>query len=214
MNGRPSPVTLTTWDGDLGRLAPAADWLRAGGVVAYPTETYYGLAVDPASEAAVRALFDVKGRSHAAALPLVAASLDQVVERCGALDPRSDRLARAFWPGPLSLLLDAPAWIAVAVHAGTESVAVRVPAHALARGLAQAFGNLITSTSANRSSEPPAVTAGALAALAADPRVLVIDGGPTPGGAASTIVDARGERAVCLRDGAIAWDRVLESLKG
>lgn len=205
-------MLLAAWDGDLRRLEPAADWIRGGGIVAYPTETYYGLAVDPASSVAVSALFEVKGRGHSAALPLIAASLGQVIERCGAIDPTSDRLARAFWPGPLSLLFEAPAWVAVGVHAGTRSVAVRVPAHGLARGLAHVFGNLITSTSANRSGAAPASTAAGLGAIGADARVLVVDGGPTPGGAASTIVDARGDRPVCIRDGAIPWERVVEAL--
>jgi L-threonylcarbamoyladenylate synthase len=122
------------------------------------------------------------------------------------------RLARAFWPGPLALLVDAPAWMAGGVHAGTGAVAVRVPAHGLARALAAAFGAPVTATSANRSGEPPASSASALAPIAADARVLVVDGGPTPGGAPSTIVDARGARAVCVRAGAVPWDRVLELL--
>jgi L-threonylcarbamoyladenylate synthase len=209
-----TPIHLECWDGDLAPLAVAADWLRRGGIVAYPTETFYGLAIDPASPVAAAALFALKGRGPSAALPLVAASHDQVVERCGVLSPETERLARAFWPGPLSLLVDAPAWIAVEVHAGTRAVAVRVPAHGIARALAQVFGSVITSTSANSTGQPPASTAAAIAPLSADPRVLVIDAGPTPGGVASTIVDARGDRAVCLRHGAIPWERVLTSLEG
>jgi L-threonylcarbamoyladenylate synthase len=147
-------------------------------------------------------------------LPLIAASADQVVSRCGALNAASARLARVFWPGPLSLVLDAPQWIADAVHAGTRTVAVRVPAHMVARALAERFGSLITSTSANLTGQPPASAASSLAPMAADARVLVIDGGDTPGGAPSTIVDVRGARAVCVRAGAIAWNRVLESLEG
>jgi L-threonylcarbamoyladenylate synthase len=214
MTNGPSPIHLESWDGDLSALSAAADWLRQGGVVAYPTETFYGLAIDPGSSSAAAAVFALKGRGPSAALPLVAASHDQVVERCGVLSPGSERLARAFWPGPLSLLVDAPAWIAVEVHAGTRAVAVRVPAHGVARALAHVFGSVITSTSANVTGQPPASTAAAIAPLSADPRVLVIDAGPTPGGAASTIVDARGDRAVCLRHGAIPWERVLTSLEG
>jgi L-threonylcarbamoyladenylate synthase len=160
----------------------------------------------------VQSLFDLKGRAAGAALPLIAASVDQVIDRCGALTGATARLARAFWPGPLSLVLDAPPWIAGAVHAGAGTVAVRVPAHDLARAIAAAFGAPITATSANLSGAPPAASVEALGAVAADPRVRVIDGGPTPGGAPSTIVDARGARAVCVRAGAVPWARVLESL--
>ncbi len=197
---------------DAGALGPAVAWLRQGGVVAFPTDTVYGLAVDPTSAAAVEALFDVKGRDARAALPLLAASADDVRAACGALPPDAARLAAAFWPGPLSLILDAPASLAPAVHAGTGTVAVRVPAHAVARALAAAWGGLITATSANRSGRPPSATRAGLDAIAVDPRVLVVDGGDAPGGAPSTIVDARGGEIRLIRAGAIAWNRVLESL--
>ena len=95
-----------------GDLSVAAEWLRDGGIVAFPTDTFYGLAVDPASAAAVRRLFALKGREARAALPLVAASTRQVETLCGRLGSTDARLAARFWPGPLSLIFDAPA------HAG------------------------------------------------------------------------------------------------
>lgn len=203
------PATVAPAD-----LAPAVDWLRRGGVVAFPTDTFYGLAVDPTSEAAVRAIFDLKGRSARAALPLVAASARQVEAACGPLGVTAAALAAAFWPGPLSIVVDAPATLAVAVHGGSRSVAVRVPADRVARALADAWGGLLTATSANVSGEPSARTADEIGRLADDPRVLVVDGGPTAGGKPSTIVDVRATRATLVRDGAIPWDRVLESLRG
>jgi L-threonylcarbamoyladenylate synthase len=126
----------------------------------------------------------------------------------------SRRLAAAFWPGPLSLIFDAPVRVAVAVHGGGRSVAVRVPDDRVARALAEAFGTPITATSANLSGEPPARDVGSLGAVATDARVLVIDAGVTPGGAPSTIVDARGSAPVLVREGAVPWNRVLESLQG
>ena len=194
-------------------LRPAAEWLAQGGIVAFPTDTLYGLAVDPASDAAVRALFDLKGRSARVALPLIAASARQVEAACGPFGDVARRLSSAWWPGPLSIVLDAPSHISVAVHGGSRSIAVRVPAHPVALALVEAFGAMVTATSANVSGEPPAHTAGDLAAIAADPRVLVVDGGPTAGGLPSTIVDARVRPPVLVRDGAIAWARVLESLQ-
>ena len=194
-------------------LEPAAAWLKAGGIVAFPTDTFYGLAVDPRSDAAVRALFDLKGRDAAAAIPLIAASSGQVEALCGALAPLAARLAARWWPGPLSLICDAPTTIADSIHGGRHTVAIRVPAHAVARGLAEASGAIITATSANPSGAPPAASADDLGAIADDARVFVIDGGRTAGGAPSTIVDARGTRAELVRDGAIPWGRVLESLQ-
>lgn len=198
---RPAPDVLS-----------AAAWLRRGGIVALPTDTFYGLAVDPASAAAVRALFDLKGRDAGAALPLIAASIEQVEAFCGPLAGTTRRLAEAFWPGPLSLVWAAPAAVAPEVHAGLGTVAIRVPAHALARALAAAFGRPVTATSANPSGAPPARTVADLGAIARDPRVLVIDGGPAPGGAPSTIVDARQDPPALVRAGEIAWERVLGSI--
>ena len=195
-------------------LAPAARWLKRGGVVAFPTDTFYGLAIDPTSATAARALFDLKGRDARAALPLVAASTAQVERWCGPLDVAADRLARQFWPGPLSLVLDAPAQVVTEVHGGRKTVAMRVPAHALARALCDAWQAPLTATSANRSGEPPARTAADLGDLAGDDRVLVIDAGASPGGLPSTIVDARRRPPVLVRAGAIAWERVLESVNG
>ncbi len=193
-------------------LTAAADWLRAGGIVAFPTDTFYGLAVDPTSTEAVAALFALKDRSRRAALPLIAASAAQVGAACGTLDPQSARLAAAFWPGPLSLILDAPAAIAGAVHGGHGTVAVRVPAHAVARALAEAFGGLVTATSGNRSGEPPADR---VAALTRSGRRRARVRGRWRHHGRRRAVDHRGRAAgpvVCVRHGAIAWDRVLHSL--
>jgi L-threonylcarbamoyladenylate synthase len=199
---------------DADDLRAAAEWLRAGRVVAFPTDTFYGFAVDPASSDAVGVLFELKGRPADAALPLVAASITQVEQLGGVWSPAMTALARAFWPGPLSLVCDAPAHFVTGVHAGRSSVAIRVPDHRVARALAEAWGGPITATSANRTNEPPAQSADLLRDLAADPSVFVIDGGATPGGLPSTIVDARGEPPRLVRAGAVAWNRVLESLKG
>jgi L-threonylcarbamoyladenylate synthase len=195
-------------------LREAAAWIRAGRIVALPTDTFYGLAVDPASSDAVRDLFRLKGRAEGVAVPLIAASVAQAESLGGRWTPAMRTLARTFWPGPVSLICEAPPAIVRDVHGGTGTVAVRVPDHAVARALADACGAPITATSANRSGEPPAHTAAMLADLASDPSVLVVDAGPTPGGQPSTIVDARGETMVLVRAGAIAWNRVLESIQG
>jgi len=194
-------------------LAAAVAWLRTGGIVAFPTDTFYGLAVDPRSDAAVRALFDLKGRDAQTAVPLVGASRDHVERCCGVLTGATGKLAERFWPGALSLIIDAPPAVAAGVHSGAATVAVRVAAHPLACALAEAFGYLITATSANISGEPPATTPRALDAFGGDPRLFVLDGGRVPGGAPSTIVDARDTPVRLVREGAIRWSRVLESLQ-
>lgn len=195
-------------------LEPAVTWLRDGGIVALPTDTLYGLAVDPTSSGAVRNVFDLKGREAGAPLPLIAASIRQVEDWGGRLAPQAARLAERFWPGPLSLIVDAPGTIAPEVHAARQTIAIRVPAHPVARALCERWGAPLTATSANRSGEPAPENAGELGGLIVDPRVLTLDAGAATGGLPSTIVDARGRQVVLVRAGAIAWERVLESLHG
>ncbi len=192
-------------------LEPAARWLEAGRVVAFPTETFYGLAVDPRSASGVALLFELKGRPTAMALPLVAASTEAVERWCGPLTPLARRLAAAFWPGPLSLLVDVRERLAPGVAGADGSVAVRVPGHAVALALAEVWGGPVTATSANISGSAPACRSGDLGAIGRDSRVLVLDGGETAGGRPSTIVDARGDRPTLVREGVVPWSRVLES---
>lgn len=193
-------------------LAAAVDALRRGGVVAYPTDTLYGLAADPASDAAMERLFAVKQRDRAQAIPLIASDLDQA-RAAGRFTAGDLRLARAFWPGPLSLVVQAQAGVSRLAAADDGTVAIRVPAHPLARGLAAAFGMCITATSANLSGQPAAAVADDVAMALGDRIDLLLDGGAAPGGLPSTIVALHGGRATLMRTGAVAWERVLESLQ-
>ena len=193
-------------------IARAAGVLRRGGVVAFPTDTFYGLAVDPRNAAAVQRLFAVKGREAAKASPLIAASLEQARDAV-VFDERAEGLAAHFWPGPLSLVLPARSPVCRDVLGGGASAAVRVPADATARDLAAALGFCVTATSANLSGHPPAQTPDEIDAAVREAVELIIDGGRAPGGAPSTIVDLTGEAPMLVRAGAIPWDRVLTFLK-
>jgi len=206
----PEIVVVDPVNVDTEGLRKAARVLRDGRVVAFPTDTLYGLAVDPRNTVAVRRLYELKGRAETSALTLIAADVFQA-EHCVVLDRMARVLADAWWPGPLTIVATATSAVARDVLAGGTTVGVRVPDHALARALARTFEFCITATSANRSGEPPAVTATDV--LAALPDVdCVIDGGPTPGGAPSTMVEAREDGPRLLREGVIAWDRVIRSL--
>jgi L-threonylcarbamoyladenylate synthase len=125
---------------------------------------------------------------------------------------RERRAADAFWPGPLSIVVPANSCIALEALGGRGTVAIRVPAHDIARALADAFGFPITATSANRSGEPAAASADAVASMLPDVDVL-IDGGPAPGGAPSTIVSFDANGPILVRAGAVPWDRVIKSLQ-
>ena len=191
-------------------IREAAEMIRDGLVVAYPTDTLYGLAVDPRNAAAVRRLFALKGRPETSALTLIASGREQVMD-CAEMSAHGGRLASQFWPGPLTILLRAKPIVAVEVLAGGTTVGVRVPAHPVAVALARAAGVCITATSANRSGQPPATTADGVAA--ALPGIdAIVDGGPARGGPPSTIVDASEREVTLVRAGAVPFERVLNSL--
>jgi len=197
-------------DAPAAALAPAVKALHDGGVVVFPTETFYGVAVDPRSTVAVKRAFEIKRRPPDHPLPLIANDIDQVIDHVGIMTPLARRLARGGWPGPLTLVIPASPRLCVDVHLSTGRIAVRVPANRVARLLAHSAGHAITSTSANLSGEPPASTPEQVAAsLGADIDVL-IDAGATPAGLPSTIVDATGNAPVLVRAGVVPWDRVLE----
>jgi L-threonylcarbamoyladenylate synthase len=188
--------------------------LAEGRLVAYPTDTFYGLGANPCSVDAVEAIFRAKGRNADAPLPLIASDLRRLEAVIGPLSSVARRLAQAFWPGPLTLVVPlGRASLAPAVTAGSETVAVRVPAHLVARAVADVAGGLVTSTSANRSGEPPAATADAVVRALGRSLALVLDGGATTGEMASTIVDVTRDRPRLVRRGAVSFDRVLESLQ-
>jgi L-threonylcarbamoyladenylate synthase len=188
----------------------AVSALRSGGVVAFPTETFYGLAVDPRSARAVKAIFSLKQRPADQPLPLIAADAEQIADHVGTLTPLAARLASRGWPGPLTLVIPASPLLCEDVHLSTGRVAVRVPAHQVARELARSAGHAITSTSANLSGEPPACTPEEVVQAFGEALEVLIDAGRTPGGLPSTIVDATGEAPVLVRAGIVRWERVLE----
>jgi L-threonylcarbamoyladenylate synthase len=193
-------------------LARAAVILRDGGIVAYPTDTLYGLAVDPRKDEAIARLYAAKGRDAGVPIPLIAGSLEQV-EAVAVLNDAERRLARAFWPGPMTIVVAARTGILPAIVGEDGTIAVRVPANAVAVGLAAELGFCITATSANRSGQPGALDAAEVRAALGSAIDLLLDGGPAAGGLASTIValEPRGPRLV--RAGAVPWERVLRSLE-
>jgi L-threonylcarbamoyladenylate synthase len=171
---------------DASVLAEAAAVMRSGGLVAFPTDTVYGIGADPRSDDAVARLFELKGRDRGTAVPLIAASIDQA-RAAGDFGTQEMRLADAFWPGPLSIVVPAASVLSRSALGGHVTVAVRVPAHVVARDLALAFGFCVTATSANPSGIAPAESPDEVAAIL--PGIdLLLDAGRAPGGPPSTIV--------------------------
>jgi L-threonylcarbamoyladenylate synthase len=198
---------------DAAALARAAEILDEGGLVAFPTETVYGLGADATSAWAVARIYDAKGRPSFNPLIAHVGDID-TARREADLPPSALRLAEAFWPGPLTLVAPAAPQGSVCelARAGLPSVALRIPDHPVARDLIAALGRPIAAPSANRSGHVSPVTA-AHVAQDLDGRVdMILDGGRTTAGLESTIVSFCGPGPVLLRPGAIARERIEKIL--
>lgn len=199
-----------------GSIERAADELARGRLVAFPTETVYGLGADAANPAAVRAIFAAKGRppDH----PLIVHLPDATHLDAWARDvpPGARALARAFWPGPLTLVLPRAPLASDEVTGGQDTVGVRVPAHPVARELLAAFaargGHGIAAPSANRYGHVSPTTAAHVADDLGERVALILDGGPCDVGIESTIVAFDGERALLMRPGGLGVDAIAHVL--
>jgi L-threonylcarbamoyladenylate synthase len=184
-------------------VAEAVRVLRSGGIVALPTETFYGLAADALHPEATARVNVLKGKLAGEPLLLLLAGRGQMAQVSRALPPLFDVLAEQFWPGPLTLVVPAGATVPAAVTGGRGSVAVRVPGLALPRRVSEALGRPVTGPSANVTGRPPCCTAREVAEAFPCGVDLVLDGGTTPGGAASTIVDLCVMPPRVLREGVV-----------
>lgn len=197
----PSPETLKA----------AVSVLKADGVVALPTETYYGLSANPFSLKALERIFALKKRPAEKPLLLLLGHRDMLWEVAAELPSWSEPLMTRFWPGPLTLVLRARPGLPRALTAGTGTVAVRLSSHPVPTKLALLFGYPITGTSANRSGSP-AVTIAENVSRELPEIDLILDGGPTPGGAPSTIVSLLSYPPRLLRSGQISFESIMDCL--
>jgi len=194
------------------RVRAAAAALRRGGLVAYLTETFYGLGALARDAAAVERLARAKGRPDGKPLPLVAADRG-AVEEVAVLDEVASRLADRFWPGPLTLVLPARAGLPAEVTAGTGTVGIRVPGGEVARALAHEAGGAIVSTSANLAGAPPPDRADALAPELRARLDDVLDAGAAPGGLPSTVVAVEKGALRLVRAGAVPFEALERALR-
>ena len=182
--------------------------LRQGGIVAFPTDTIYGLGACANLPHAVERVYKVKERPSNMALPLLLADISQISEVASYVPPVAWLLARNFLPGALTLVLLKSSAVPDIVTAGGATVAVRVPAHPVPIALAKGLGAPIVGTSANLSGKPSSLTADEVRSQFGVKIDLIIDGGRCPGGKESTIVDVTGETPVVLREGAISREKL------
>jgi L-threonylcarbamoyladenylate synthase len=191
-------------------IVPAVEVLRAGGVIAYPTETLYGLGADALNPDAVLRVYEIKGRHSRQALPVIVADREMLAQVASRIPPAAIRLAETFWPGPLTLVLPARRDLPAALLGGGDTIAVRVSGSLLCCELSRMLGRPVTATSANLSGEPDLRTAEEIEQVLGDRVDLILDAGPARGTRPSTVVDCSGEKLRILRVGVIPPEELKE----
>ena len=188
-------------------ISDAARRIREGGIVAFPTETVYGLGANALNPAAVQRVFDLKGRPPTSPLIVHVASSDMAREVVSEWPPLADKLARQWWPGPLTIVLPKLSAVPDVVTAGLPTVGVRVPSHPMALALIKEAGVPLAAPSANRFGAISPTTADHVRSTFGD-RVDVLDGGPAEVGIESTVVAIEGDKLKLLRPGMISLGEI------
>jgi L-threonylcarbamoyladenylate synthase len=193
-------------------IKKAISILKKGGLVAYPTDTVYGLGACITNIQAVERIFQVKGRSKGMALPVLLADRVQIEEIVASIPPAAKRLADEFFPGALTIVLPKSDAVPEIITGGGSTIAFRIPNHPVPLALIKGLGKPIVGTSANLSGLNSALTAAEVFAQIGNKIDMVIDGGKCPGGIESTVVDLSGEKPVIRRQGAISIEQLRKVL--
>jgi L-threonylcarbamoyladenylate synthase len=211
---RPEIVKINSEEPESSLVTYAAEKIRAGEVLGIPTDTYYGLAVDPFNLHAVDQVYEIKTRSRHKPLSLLIESVDQAAEIAWPVPEIFYLLARRFWPGPLTIIVKADPKLPLKVTANTGNVAVRVPAAEVALAIIRSAGHPITATSANLHGASECTSAAQVRDQLGSSLGLIVDGGPSPGLMPTTIIDVTDEtgRWRVLRHGAIPEEQIVELL--
>jgi len=188
--------------------------LREGRILAYPTETFYGLGADAGNERAVEKIFSIKGRNFSNPLPIIIGTEDELDGLATDVPEAAQRLIRAFWPGPLTLVFRASPAISPRLTANTGLIGIRISSHPVARSLAQALGGPLTATSANLSGADESTTPQEVYRTLAPLLDGIIDGGRTPGWKGSTVVNMAVHPPRILRIGIISENEIRKALEG
>jgi len=196
-------------------VSQVVDSLQRGDVVALPTDTFYGLAVDPVNLRAVERIYDLKTRAKHKPLSLLLSDMAQAYELAREIDNTFDQLAEKFWPGPLTIVVKAGGKLPLRVTANTGNVALRVPEAQICRSVVRALGLPITATSANLSGRAECTYAACVREQFGNKIPLIVDGGPTARAVATTIVDLSGggNSWSILREGAIPTHEIVLALQ-
>ena len=186
-------------------LREAGEVVRGGGVIAFPTETFYGLGVDPLNVPAVQRLYDLKGRSpQTSPILVLIRSRRELQALVSEITPAAERLMQACWPGPLTLVFRAAEAVSSVLTAGTGTIGVRLSAYPDVQRVLEVIGGPLTGTSANRTGQPPATTADEVERAFGADVDLIVNGGPTPGGLPTTVVDTIVSPPRLIREGCVS----------
>jgi len=184
-------------------LEAARRVLSSGGIVSFPTESFYGLAVDIRNERAIRRLFELKRREMDRPVLLLIESIERIEQWAVRVPEKALRLTERYWPGGLTLVLKASPRVKPLLTANTGKIGIRLSSHPVAQALASRAGGAVTGTSANRSGQPACRTAQEVLSILGDEVALILDGGETPGGTGSTVLDIVEDPPVLLREGMV-----------
>jgi L-threonylcarbamoyladenylate synthase len=187
--------------------------LNKGGIVAFPTETYYGLAADPLNPLALNLLFSLKQRAMAKPILTLVDDRESLSSLVHEVPVIYSQLMEKFWPGPLTLIFQAKINLPTLLTAGTATIGVRQSSHPFARQLLRAFGRPVTATSANISGHDAAVDAYGVKAQFGNQIDMVFDGGKAPGVLGSTIVGLDGSQLKLIREGVIPYEQILKTVE-
>lgn len=208
----PEVLKINPENPEINLIARAIHILKTGGVIAFPTETFYGLAADATNEDAVDEIFHLKGRDFSNPVALIIGNDRQLQGLVEEIPDSSRILMQTFWPGPLTLVFKASPQIIPKLTAHTGKIGIRISSHPVAACLAHRLDRPITATSANFSGTPEILSPQEVIRCLGDRVDLVIDGGLSPGGKGSTILDVTLDPPVTLREGAIPTQRIREKL--
>lgn len=204
-------INLLTFNDPLS-LVRANEIIQGGGLIAFPTDTVYGIGVSAFNEDAIEKIYQVKGRSHQKAIPVLLDSPQSLERVVCQVTANIHKLVNRFWPGPLTLILPIHPELPGNLSSG-NTVGVRVPDHDLVRELLKMTGPL-AATSANVSGKPSALTAEEIQKQLGERIDLILDGGKVPGGMASTVLDCSGAEPRILREGPVSWEEIELVISG
>jgi L-threonylcarbamoyladenylate synthase len=192
--------------GDPSAISQADNLIRSGGVIAFPTDTVYGIGASAFQGEAIEKIYQIKDRSHLKAIPILVADPADLRRITPPLSQTARRLVDRFWPGALTLVLPILPSLPQ-ILSPTPSIGIRIPDHKAVRGLLRVVGPL-AATSANLSGDIPALNADQVEASLGNRIQLILDGGKVPGGIPSTVVDCSGEHPILLREGPLSWGEI------